>query len=162
MTATAHVISVDAIWTLMLFGFRFAVSAGHWLVPSATALWRLARCRGPDHSTCRAQFRAVIDQLHVDLITAIKTPWSATLLFAGSVLIGLGYFFGSLGDAARLVSSHPDHWIAFDVVTDCIASILATTGMSFVLAAFSRHRTASFLVSGVLIATGLGIGVVTL
>lgn len=162
MTALAHVISVVAIWTLMLFGVRFAVSAGHWLVPSAAASWRLARCRGPDHSECRARFRAVIDQLHIDLIMAIKTPWSATLLFAGSVLIGLGYFFGSAGDAAILVSAHPEHWIAFDVVTDCIASVLATTGMSFVLAAFSRHRTASFLVSGVLIATGLGIGVVTL
>lgn len=162
MTALAHVISVVAIWTLMLFGVRFAVSAGHWLVPCAAAMWRLARCRGPDRSQCRAHFRAVIDQLHIDLITAIKTPWSATLLFAGSVLIGLGYFFGSAGDAAQLVSAHPDHWLPFDVVTDCIASVLATTGMSFVLAAFSRHRTASFLVSGVLIATGLGIGVVTL
>lgn len=162
MSDVAHVISVVAIWTLMLFGIRFSVSAGHWLVPCAGAAWRLARCRGPDHSECRARFRAVVDQLHVDLITAIKTPWSATLLFAGSVLIGLGYFFGSAGDAARLVSARPDHWITFDVVTDCLASILATTGMSFVLAAFSRHRTASFLVSGVLILTGLGIGVVTL
>ncbi|MEK9213137.1 hypothetical protein [Sphingomonas sp. 2378] len=151
-----------AIWTLMLFGVRFAVSAGHWLVPTILAGWTLLRCRGGNRSICRARFRAVIDQLHVDLITAIKTPWSATLLFAGSVLIGLGYFSGSLGDAARLVSARPDRWIAFDVATDCIASALAVTGMSFLLAAFSRHRTASFLVSGVLILMGLGIGVVTL
>jgi len=183
MTALAHVISVVAIWMLMLFGVRFAVSAGHWLVPCAAALWRVMRCRArvlwsstngrmghglapappdSDHAACAAHFRAVVDQLHAALITAIKTPWSATLLFAGSVLIGLGYFSGSLGDAARLVSTHPETWIAFDVVTDCIASVLAVTGMSFVQAAFSRHRTASFLVSGVLILTGLGIGVVTL
>lgn len=132
MSSVAHVVSVVAIWTLMLFGVRFAVSAGHWLVPCAGALVRLAWCRGPDRTECRARFRASVDQLHIDLITAIKTPWSATLLFAGSVLIGLGYFFGSAGDAARLVSTRPDHWIPFDVVTDCIASVLATTGMSFV------------------------------
>ncbi|KQO51160.1 hypothetical protein [Sphingomonas sp. Leaf257] len=162
MTALAHIVSVVAIWTLMLFGVRFAVSAGHWLVPCGGALWHLARCRGPNKSECRAAFRATIAQLHADLVSAIKTPWSATLLFGGSVLIGLGYFFGSAGDAARLVSAQPDHWIAFDVATDCTASVFATTGMSFVLAAFSRHRTASFLVSGVLILTGLGIGVSTL
>jgi hypothetical protein len=162
VTAVAHVISTVAIWTMMLFGLRFAVSAGHWLLPSARASLQVAYCRGPDRSQCHARLRAAIDQLHVDLVTAIKTPWSATLLFAGSVLIGLGYFSGSLGDAARLVSAHPRQWIAFDVVTDCIAAVLAVTGMSFLLAAFSHHRTASFLVSGVLIVTGLGIGVVTL
>ena len=161
MTPLAHIISVTSIWTMMLYGARFAVASGHWLMPIGVAGWHLAWCRG-DGRVCRARFRAAVDQLHVDLASAIETPWSATLFFAGCVLVGLSYLSGSMGDAIRLVSLHPDAWVAFDVVTDCLAAVLSVTGISFVMAGFSRHRTASFLVSGVLVLTGLGIAVVTL
>ncbi|MEG3083992.1 hypothetical protein U1707_10100 [Sphingomonas sp. PB2P12] len=162
MTPLGHIVSVVAIWTMMLFGLRFAAGAGKWLIPLAVAGWHLARCRDPGRGVCRARFRAVVDQLHVDLINAITTPWSGTLLFSGSVAIGLGYFFGSSGDAAQLVSQHPDTWKAYDIATDAIAAAVSVTGMSFVHAATARRRTASFLVSFALIATGIGIGVVTL
>ncbi|WP_294195854.1 hypothetical protein [uncultured Sphingomonas sp.] len=161
MTPLGHIVSVVSIWTMMLYGVRFSVAAGNWLVPTAGALWHLLWCRG-DRRACRAHFRATIDRLHVDLVTAIKTPWSATLFFLGCMLIGAAYTFGSMGDAARLVSAQPDAWTGFDVTTDCFAAILSVTGMAFVMAGFSRHRTASFLVSGVLVITGLGIAVVTL
>ncbi|MBB5725059.1 hypothetical protein FHS97_000967 [Sphingomonas endophytica] len=161
MTPAGHIVSVVSIWTMMLYGIRFAVAAGHWLVPAAAALWHLARCRG-DRRSCRARFRATIDQLHADLVSAIKTPWSATLFFLGCTLIGGAYAFGAVGDAVRLVSVRPDAWSGFDIATDRLAAILSVTGMAFVMAAFSQHRTASFLVSGVLVATGLGIAVVTL
>lgn len=155
MTPLGHIVSIVAIWTMMLFGLRFAAGAGKWLIPLVIAAW-------PGEGACRARFRAVVDQLHVDLISAITTPWSGTLLFAGSVAIGLGYFFGSSGDAAQLVSRHPDTWKAYDIATDAIAAAISVTGMSFVHAATARRRTASFLVSFALIATGIGIGVVTL
>lgn len=161
MTPLGHILSVVAIWTMMLYGVRFSVAAGNWLVPLGGALWHLAWCRG-DRRACRARFRATVDQLHADLVSAIKTPWSATLFFLGCMLIGGAYSFGSMGDAARLISTRPDAWTGFDVATDCLAAILSVTGMAFVMAGFSRHRTASFLVSGVLVFTGLGIAVVTL
>jgi len=161
MTALGHVVSVIAIWSMMLFGLRFAIDAGGWLGPVGRAAWHLARCDG-DRRTCFRRFRHAVDQLHVDLAGAIQTPWSATLLFGGAVMIGFGYAAGSAGDAVKLVSAAPDRWSTFDIVTDCIAAVLAVTGMSFVLAATARRRTASFLVSAVLIGTGAGIGVVTL
>ena len=65
-----------------------------------------------------------------------RTEW---LLFAVSVAIGLGYFFGPSGDAAQLVSRHPETCKAYDIATDAIAA-----GMSFVHAATARRRTASF------------------
>lgn len=99
MTPLDHISSVVAIWTMMLFGLRFA--AGAWLIPLVFAGWHLVRCREPGKHVCRARFRAIVDRLHVDLISAITTPWSGTLLFAGSVAIGLGYSLGSSGDAAR-------------------------------------------------------------
>lgn len=162
MTAFGHIASVVAIWTMMLFGLRFAVAAGHWLIPIAIAGWRLARCAGPDTRMCRRAFLLAIECLHFDLSRAITTPWSATLLFAGSVLVGLAFACGSAGDAAQLVAHRPEAWQAFDVVTDCIAAILGVTGMAFIQAATSHRRTASFLVSAALVLTGLGIGVLTL
>lgn len=142
MTPLGHIVSVVAIWSMMLFGIRFAVAAVEWLLPVSLAFARWARCgrtRRMEHG--RALVRAVV-RLHVDLRRAIVSPWSALLLFVGSAMIGFGY--------------------AFDVGTDAIAAALSITGMSFVLAATAQRRTASFLVSAALIATGIGIGVVTL
>jgi len=146
---------------MMLFGLRFAVDAAGWLRPVGAAAWHMARC-SDDRRTCFRKFRHAVDQLHLDLAASIQTPWSATLLFGGAVLIGFGYAAGSAGDAVKLVSTAPDRWSTFDIVTDCLAAVLAVTGMAFVLAATARRRTASFFVSAVLIGTGAGIGVVTL
>lgn len=161
MTPLAHVISVVAIWSMMLFGLRFAAAAGQWMLPVARSFARLVFGRA-DRRTRRIRFLRTIDTLHLDLNRAIITPWSATLLFCGSALIGLAYSLGSAGDAMRLVSRHPEAWTAFDVTTDAAAAVMSITGMSFVHAATAQHRTASFLVSGALIVTGLGIGIVTL
>jgi len=162
VTPLAHIVSVVAIWTMMLTGLRFAKAAAGWLSPLVRAGYRLIRCRAREHGACRDRFVAAIDALHLQLNQAITTPWSGTLLFAGCVLIGLGYAAGSAGDAAVLVSDHPERWQAFDVVGDCVAAVLAVTGMSFVHAATAHRRTASFLVSGVLVVSGFGIGVLTL
>lgn len=162
MTPLAHVVSVVAIWSMMLFGIRFAVAAVEWMLPVGFAFVRWARCgRDGRMQHGRAFVRAVV-RLHVDFRRAIVTPWSAPLLFIGSAMIGFGYAFGSSGDAAKLVSHTPAAWEAFDVVTDAIAAVLSITGMSFVLAATAQRRTASFMVSAALIASGFGIGVVTL
>lgn len=48
------------------------------------------------------------------------------------------------------------------MVSDCIAALMSITGMAFIHAATSQRRTASFFVSGALIVSGLGIGLVTL
>lgn len=162
MTPFAHVVSVVAIWSMMLFGIRFAIAAVEWMIPTLLAFARWAQCgREGRMRHGRAFVRSVV-KLHVDFRRAIVTPWSAPLLFIGSAMIGFGYAFGSSGDAAKLVSHAPDAWNAFDVATDAIAAALSITGMSFVLAATAQRRTASFLVSAALIATGIGIGVVTL
>lgn len=162
MTPLGHIVSVVAIWAMMLFGLRFAISAAEWMLPVLAAFVRLARCgREARIPNARLFIRSIV-KLHVDFKGAIVTPWSAPLLFVGSALIGFGYAFGSAGDAMQLVSRNPESWKAFDVATDAIAAVLSITGMSFVLASTSQRRTASFLVSAALIGTGIGIGVVTL
>jgi len=162
MTALGHVISTAAIWWLMLTGARFGVASVQWLGPAHRALWRLARCREAGRVQCKADFRATIERLHVDLRDAMTAPWSASLLFVGSALIGFGFMSGCAGDMAKLISRTPETWEAFDVVTDCIAAGMAVTGMAFVQAVTATHRTASLMVSIGLVITGLGIGVVTL
>jgi hypothetical protein len=96
MTPLGHIVSVVANWTMMLFGLRFSAAAGNWLVPVTVAGWRLLRCRERDKRTCRIRFVRAVDLLHLNLNFAITPPWSGSLLFAGSVLIGLGYFLGRL------------------------------------------------------------------
>ncbi|KQM92239.1 hypothetical protein ASE70_15100 [Sphingomonas sp. Leaf22] len=162
MTPLGHVASVVAIWAMMLFGIRFAVAAIHWLLPVVRSVYRLARATKDDARFCRKQFVHSIDQLHLDLNRAITTPWSGTLLFAGSILIGFGFAAGCTGDVMKLLTKSPASWEAFDVVTDCLAAVMSITGMAFIHAATSQRRTASFLVSGALIFSGLGIGLVTL
>jgi hypothetical protein len=161
MTPLGHIISVVAIWSMMLFGLRFAVAAGQWMLPVAKSYVLLLIGRA-DRRSRRIRFMRAIDRLHLDLNRSIITPWSATLLFSGAGLIGLAYSFGSAGDAMKLVSKHPEAWTAFDVTTDAAAAVMSITGMSFVQAATAQRRTASFLVSAALVVTGLGIGVVTL
>lgn len=162
MTPLGHIVSVVAIWAMMLFGLRFAIAAAEWMLPVLAAFWRLVRCGRPARITTARLFVRAVVRLHVDFKRAIVTPWSAPLLFVGSALIGFGYAFGSCGDALKLVSRNPAAWEAFDVATDAVAAVLSITGMSFVLASTSQRRTASFLVSAALIGTGIGIGVVTL
>lgn len=111
---------------------------------------------------CREEFWQEVEQLHVDLRLAMTTPWSATLLFMGSILIGLGFAFSCAGDSAQLVTGDIAGWRAFDVATDCIGALCGVTGMAFVQAATARRRTVSFIVSAALVLTGLGIGIVTL
>jgi hypothetical protein len=162
MTPLGHVASVVAIWTMMLFGLRFAVGAIQWLLPLIVATYRLIRCTQEDRRFCRKQFVHALDRLHLDLNRSITTPWSGTLLFLGSALIGFGYAAGCVGDVMKLLTKMPDAWEAFDVVSDCIAAVLSICGMAFLHAATSQRRTASFFVSGALIVSGLGIGLVTL
>ena len=162
MTPLGHVASVIAVWSMMLFSLRFAVGAINWLLPLIRAAYRLARCTEVDKRFCRRQFVPSVDRLHLDLNRAITTPWSGTLLFTGSILIGGGLAAGCVGDVMKLLTKAPDAWEVFDVVGDCIAAVMSITGMAFVHAATSQRRTASFLVSGALIASGLGIGLVTL
>ncbi|MCT8002997.1 hypothetical protein NZL82_14040 [Sphingomonas sanguinis] len=162
MTTLGHVISTAAIWCLMLTGARFGVASVQWLGPARRALWRLLRCREPGREQCRTAFRATIERLHVNLRRAMTAPWSASLLFVGSALIGFGFTFGCAGDMAKLISRSPQTWQTFDVVTDCIAAAMAVTGMAFVQAVTATHRTVSLMVSIGLVITGLGIGVVTL
>ena len=162
MTPLGHILSVTAIWTATLIGLRFAVDAIQWLRPMRLALWRLARCTGPSNDVCRANFYAEVAKLHDDLRAAMTTPWSATLLFLGSILIGFGIVSLNAGEAAQLVTRNPEGWRTFDIVTNCAGALLAVTGMSFVQAATARHRTVSFMISAVLVLTGAGIGAVTL
>jgi hypothetical protein len=162
MTPLGHIISIVAIWAMMLFGLRFAIAATEWMLPVTAAFWRLVRCGKAGRTACARGFIRAVAKLHIDFRRAIVTPWSGPLLFIGSALIGFGYAFGSAGDAMKLVSRRPETWQAFDVGTDAIAAVLSITGMSFVLASTAQRRTASFLVSAALIGTGIGIGVVTL
>lgn len=149
MTPVAHIATITAVWTMMLFGLRFFVDALGWVRPVIRSIGKPRR-----------EMRRVVDQLHDDLIAKIVSPWSATLLFGGGALIGLGYASGSSGDIAVLLSKDTS-WTVFDVVTDCIAAVFAVTGMSCVLAATSDRRRVSFAISAVLVLTGAGIGSVT-
>ena len=59
------------------------------------------------------------------------------------------------------MSKHPTLLNAFDRGTDCLSAIFVCTGMAMVLAALSKRRPLSTLISLGFVATGLGVGFVT-
>ncbi|WP_294260806.1 hypothetical protein [uncultured Sphingomonas sp.] len=162
MTPLGHIAGTIAIWAMMLFGLRFSVAAIQWLRPVRQSLWHLARCEGPDRTACFAAFNTALDQLHLDLHSAMRTPWSVPLLFSGSALVGLAFATGCIGDAMMLVTRQRAAWEQFDLIADCFAAVFGIPGMALVHAATARRRTVSFSISALLVLTGFGVGVVTL
>lgn len=156
-----HVAGVTAVWVIFLSAIRFGSFGVHALKPVARAGWRLWRCREADKRTCRYNFTLTMDRMHQEFFIAFTTPWSVSLLFGGIAFIGAGLSFGSVGDVAQLVSRHPTLLNAFDRLSDCISAAMVCTGMAMILAATSRRRRLSTLISLGFAVTGLGVGVVT-
>jgi hypothetical protein len=156
-----HIASVTAVWVIFLSAIRFAAAGVHGIWPVLRAAWHLKTCRSRDKRSCQRRFQEAMDVLHLTFFAAVTSPWSVALLTGGMTMIGGGLALGSVGDIAQLVSTHPSLLNTFDRGADCASALLVCTGMAMVLAALSRRRTLSTLISGGFLLTGLGVGIVT-
>lgn len=156
-----HVAGVMAVWMIFLSSIRFGHAGLYHLRPVAIALWRLWRCRESDKRSCRYNFMVTVDRMHEEFFIAFTTPWSVSLLFGGMGLIGAGLALGSVGDVVQLVSRHPTVLNIFDRLADCLCATAVCSGMALVLAATSKRRRLSTVISLGFAVTGLGVGVVT-
>jgi hypothetical protein len=156
-----HIAGVTAVWVIFLSAIRFAVAGMRGLWPVLVARWHLLTCPARDKRSCQRRFGEAMDRLHLEFFAAVTSPWSVALLCGGMAMIGVGLSLGSVGDIAQLVSKHPTLLDAFDRGTDCLSAACTCTGMAMVLAALSKRRPLSTLISLGFVATGLGVGAVT-
>lgn len=156
-----HIVSVTAVWVIFLSAVRFAAAGARGVWPVVSCLWHLWTCPSRDKRSCQRRFQAAMDGLHLDFFAAVTSPWSVALLTGGMGMIGLGLSLGSVGDIAQLVSTHPTLLNAFDRGSDCASAVFLCSGMAMVLAALSKRRTLSTIISAGFLLTGLGVGIVT-
>jgi len=156
-----HIAGVMAVWVIFLSAVRFAAAGSHGLRPVAACLWHLMHCPAPNRADCRRRLLASLDRQYSEMLIAITTPWSVTLLFLGVVLLGGGLSLGSLGDVVQLVARSPNRLEGFDRGLDLGGAVLMCSGMAGIHAAITKRRSLSFLTSCCFAVTGLGIGVVT-
>jgi len=154
-----RIISIMALWVMFLSALRFSTNTLIALHPLGVSIarslnWRMSKAKRRD------EVYWALDSIKLRFAIALCTPWSLTLLFLGLFAMGMGMSFGSTGDVMMLVSRTPDRWTNIDRYLDWISAISGCVGMATVLAALSKKRTASVLISSGFAITGLGIGVI--
>lgn len=154
-----QIVSIMALWVMFLSALRFSANMAVALHPLGVSLLRTANPQMSKRQR-RSEFYWAMDSIKLRFQIAMCTPWSLPLLLGGLFLIGLGLSFGSTGDVVVLVSRYPERWTDLDRYLDWISALSGCVGMAIALAALSKRRTASVLISSGFAITGLGIGVI--
>lgn len=154
-----QILSIAFLWVLFLSSLRFGARSVYALRPFGVAAVRAVRWKMDRHDWMRELMFAV-DTVQMKFSAALCTPWSIPLLFGGMASLGVGVSLVSSGDIMILVARHPERWISSNQYLDWVGSMLGGLGMAGMLAAVSRRRTASFLISSGFAITGLGIGII--
>lgn len=154
-----QILSIAFLWVLFLSSLRFSARSVYALRPFGRAAVRAVRWNMNRHDAMRELMLAV-DTVQMKFSVALCTPWSIPLLFGGMAALGVGVSLVSSGDVMILVARYPDRWINSNQYMDWVGSMLGGLGMAAMLAAVSRRRTASFLISSGFAITGLGIGII--
>lgn len=153
----SNVVNTAALWLMLGSALRMMAASGHQLSPVGSAMWQAAWCKDRPAEECIAKIGNAMDRLYLRLLAAITTPASATLLYGGFTLIGLGLSMTTSGAILRLV----DYRAYIADILRWAGTPIAVVGISCVMASISNKRTLSMWVSAALILAGLGIGVVT-
>lgn len=151
--------SIMFLWVLFLSSLRFASTMIYDLRPLGVAALRIAG-RRLSREERRRELTYAMDMLYFRYEIALCTPWSILLLFIGLGMIGVALSFVSSGDIMMLVARYPERWVLHDRYLDWIGTLLFGLGSALTIAATSKRRTASFLVSTGFAITGLGIGII--
>lgn len=156
---TVQILSIAFLWVMFLSAIRFSASTMLALFPLLRAVVRAIRWRMNLHDFRREWFHAV-DRIQMRFSVALMTPWSLPFLLAGLALIGLSVSLLSSGDVMILVARSPETWANYNRYLDWVGSMAGGLGMAAVLAAISKRRTVSFMISTSFAITGLGIGII--
>lgn len=154
-----QIVSIMALWVMFLSALRFSANSVIAMRPLGVAAYRTVRWGMNSHDR-RREFRGAMDAIYMRFTIATCTPWSVSLLLVGLFLIGGAFSFGTTGDVMMLVSHHPERWSDSDRYLDWAAALSSCAGMATTLAAISKNRPASLMISCGFAITGLGIGVI--
>lgn len=153
----SNVVNTAALWLMLGSALRMMAASGHQLTPIGSAVWQAAWCKDRPAEECMRMISNAMDRLYMRLLSAVTTPASATLLYGGFTLMGLGLSMTTSGAILRLVDYRA-------YIADMLrwgGTPIAVVGISCVMASISNKRTLSMWVSAALVLAGLGIGVVT-
>lgn len=154
-----QIVSIMCLWVMLLSAIRFAATTAFALTPLGTAAVRTMKWKMGRHDRMR-ELVGALDLIQMRFSIALCTPWSVPLLFTGLAMIGLAISLLSSGDVMVLVAREPERWVNGNRYLDWAGSMMGGLGFAATLAAVSRRRTVSFLISTGFSITGLGIGII--
>lgn len=161
MNDAPQVLTSALIWMLLGNSLRYIAVGSHALAPLAHTGWRLIWTKGRDYDSCARAFGNTLDAIYLRLVSALTTAASATLVYVGILLTGIGLAVGSMGNVLRYITFRPEALADHAQASSALAIIFIVVGMSCTIAAVSRRRTASLIMSAGFVLAGLGVGVVT-
>jgi hypothetical protein len=153
----AAILNTTALWLSLCSAGILATAGATPLRQVALAGWQSLWCKNRDPGDCFVPVARELDRLYMRLLSALTTPFSAFLLYAGAAMIGgglAGIFCGAImrGVNYSLPLADAIRWTFTPIL--CV-------GIALLRAAISPKRTLSAWISGALILAGIGIGVVT-
>jgi hypothetical protein len=163
MTTTSLALKAGTIaaeWVILLSAIRYFNFGMRGVAPLAIGLFRLCTCSAVKRAACKQAFSRRVDAFSVAFLDTVMWPASSVLIFAGIALVGLGLALGSLGDVAVMASRYPDRWIGLERTLGWTQAPILALGMGCGLAALSRRRTISCIITGLWALVGIGIGMV--
>lgn len=156
---TMQILSIAFLWVMFLCAIRFSASTALTLRPLFRAAGKIA-AHGFDRAIFRQHWFEALSKVQDRYAAVVCTPWSIPLLLSGLVMIGLAISMLSGGDIMVLVARHPERWVNSNQYMDWTGAMLGGLGFAASLAAVSRRRTVSFMISTGFAITGLGIGII--
>ena len=161
MTGFDQVLLAGLAWLLLGTAVRFMTTGGIALAPAAASAWRLLWCKGGTRQDCAYRFYRELDNLYIKLMGALTTSASAALVYAGMMFMGAGLVVRVSSSVLRYTGDQQGFWVTWSQFQNLVSSPMLVIGMSFIIAAVSKRRTASLIMSAGFVLAGLGIGIVT-
>lgn len=160
MTELPNILNAGLAWMLMGNAMRFAAVGGDALVPVGKSAWACLWCKKDQNSECVVRFHASLDGMYMRLLSALTTTASAALVYAGMLFMGTGLLVRTSASVLRYMGGDRAMWDQWSQVQNGYSVPLLVVGMCCIVAAVSRKRTASVVMSAGFVVAGLGMGVV--
>lgn len=160
MNELPNILNAGLAWMLMGNALRFAAVGGDALVPVGKSAWACLWCKRDRNADCTARFYRSLDTMYMRLLTALTTTASAALVYAGMFFMGSGLLIRASASVLRYMGGDKAAWDHWSQVQNGYSVPLLVVGMCCIVAAVSRKRTASVIMSIGFVVVGLGMGVV--
>jgi len=153
----SYILNTTTLWLALCSAAILATAGANPLRQLAWTAWGAVWCKNARDGRCFEPVEQELDRVYIRLLSALTTPASALLLYAGVTLAGAALAGMFASGILRLMHYGLQ---AADILRWTLTPIFCV-GIALLRAAISPRRTLSAWISGALILAGIGIGVVT-